>query len=518
MIHFFTFIKTYYLRQIRSYSFLITIAISLLVSYTFIPAPDAPYVTIHANNYIGIYNSAWIGYITAVMSSIFISLFGFYLINSSIKKDNDSKVGTLIAATPISNFYYLIGKVCSNFLILLTITGVSILTSMFLFGIYHEPGLSLELSQFIIPYTVVTFPSIFVISCIAVILETLFGSKTSLLNVFFLVLFITMITNTPETENGFSGDLTGTKLIIHQIKEQVQSITQTDITSLAIGYIVKSDNTTLESFTFSGIHFPKYYLISRVLWILLGIIAVYISSFVFHRFRKKKKLSIATPTTVSKKAEITPFDISFLSSDMPYSTSILPLLKTEIKLLIRSTSKWIWILSIIGCIALFFTNDTISLQFVIPILWCLHLKTWGELVIKEKLHRVHYFSFIAFSPIKRVFMAQLICGWGLSILFVFPFIVRKLILLDVLSCFGIVIGGLFIISYSTCMGVLSRGKKLFEVTFLLITYINMNAISYFDYYGGINQNYMHLTIITFLSIGLLSVAILLRNKEIRSNY
>ena len=72
MKSFLQIIKYDYLQRTRSYAFLITLYISLAVAYTFVPEPDANYSTIRIGDYLGVYNSAWFGYVTAIMSSIFL--------------------------------------------------------------------------------------------------------------------------------------------------------------------------------------------------------------------------------------------------------------------------------------------------------------------------------------------------------------------------------------------------------------------------------------------------------------
>ncbi len=133
-----TIIKLDFLQRTRNYNFLITLCACLAIAYTFVPEPNANYSTIRISDYVGFYNSAWFGYVTAIMTSIFLSLIGFYLINSSIKNDLETKVGQMIAATPISNFSYLLSKVISNFLLLLTIVFIIFLMSIILFFLYND--------------------------------------------------------------------------------------------------------------------------------------------------------------------------------------------------------------------------------------------------------------------------------------------------------------------------------------------------------------------------------------------
>jgi putative Mn2+ efflux pump MntP len=135
---FVSIIKGDYLQRTRSYGFLVTLAISLFVAYTFVPATDASYTTLRIGNYIGEYNSAWIGYVSAIMTSVFLSLIGFYLVNSGIKKDIETEVGMIIATTQVSNFKYLLSKAISNYLVLLTIVVIVFLVNIGIFFIRSE--------------------------------------------------------------------------------------------------------------------------------------------------------------------------------------------------------------------------------------------------------------------------------------------------------------------------------------------------------------------------------------------
>jgi hypothetical protein len=54
-----------YLNKVRTYRFLIILALTIVAGYAFVPPPDAGYVTLAwvsaAALYRGVYNSAWIG-------------------------------------------------------------------------------------------------------------------------------------------------------------------------------------------------------------------------------------------------------------------------------------------------------------------------------------------------------------------------------------------------------------------------------------------------------------------------
>ncbi|RZM16224.1 MAG: hypothetical protein EOO88_42980, partial [Pedobacter sp.] len=175
----FNIIKADYLQRTRSYSFLITLVVTVFMAYSFVPPDSANYTTLSAMGYKGVNNSAWVGYVSAIMTTIMLSFYGFLLVNSGIKKDIDSEVGLIIATTPITNFKYLLCKQLSNYLVLITIVAVTFLVSIGVF-LYRGSGYPLILSNFIFPYIFFAVPALFVVAALAVAAEV-FLSRWSFL-------------------------------------------------------------------------------------------------------------------------------------------------------------------------------------------------------------------------------------------------------------------------------------------------------------------------------------------------
>ncbi len=179
-------IKGNYLQYVRSYSFLVTIALSLFVAFNFIPSTDANFSTVRFGEFTGNYNAAWIGFVTAIMSSVFLSLVGFFLINGSIKKDIDTRIGHIIGASKISNAKYLFAKLFSNVLILLTILVIIFVVSIVLFFFYGEKY-PFQILDFVLPYAVIAIPSLFFVVSFSLLLEVLFPKKVIRFNIFYFL-------------------------------------------------------------------------------------------------------------------------------------------------------------------------------------------------------------------------------------------------------------------------------------------------------------------------------------------
>lgn len=487
MTQFFSKIKGDYRQRTRSYSFLITLAISLYIAYTFVPPPDAPYTTVRIGTYIGDFNSAWIGHVTAIMTSVFLSLIGFFLVNNSVRKDIDTEVGMIIATTQVSNFRYLMSKVFSNFLVLLTIMSLVLLMSIGVFY-YRAAGYELELVEFLKPYCFVTMPALFWIASLAVVAEVLLGRRSVLQYISFFVVF-NIIMGTVQTNEGTTLltwlDPFGIKVVIMALQDFVKIQLGGEGLITSMGFIFGSKDK-LKVFEFTGMTWPAGFLFSRIVWIGLSVTIVYGVSRVFHRF-DLKETSKAAPKKINpeKEKEQAPVRAISLHALPAVVTdySIRAFIKTELLLLIRKSSRWWWLVNAGLMIAMVFVPLAIAHQFLLPVLWFLQVTRLSDLTTKEKTHRVHYLTFAAYQPLVRMLPAQLMAGVILLLLLALPLLMRYAIQGQLMSLAAVGMGAVFIVALAAGLGIASGGKKLFEILFFVITYANLNRVPIADYFG-----------------------------------
>jgi len=88
-----------FLERVRRYSFLFTLAFALYLGYL----ATAGNLVLQVGNMRGIFNSAWVGALLAMVVGSFISLAGFYFVKNTIERDRHTRVGQILAATPIAN-------------------------------------------------------------------------------------------------------------------------------------------------------------------------------------------------------------------------------------------------------------------------------------------------------------------------------------------------------------------------------------------------------------------------------
>ena len=512
-------IKADYLQRTRSYAFLITLLVSVGMAYAFAPPQGANYSTLRIGDFIGESNAAWIGHVTAIMASVFLWLFGFYLVNNGIKRDVETGVGQIVATTSISNFKYLFAKAFSNFLVLFTITLIVMLMA-FCMVIIRGSNYTFDLMQFLLPYLLATIPSIFCVSVLAVFAEVVFGKYTNFQNVAFFFLFPSLIGITAISHNPsiFCLDVLGTKHITDGMLNLVNMNFHQNIDKISTGFIFV-DQSYNKYFLFEGSQWPAIYIISRILWIGVAFLLLYIASRLFHRFDTKERVANKkekkNTDTVETRLALKEIHLSALPVASP-EYGIWPFVKTELLMLLRIGPKWFWLVNIGGFIALFFMPLPSALQIGLPVLWFLQINRWAGIATKEKYNRTHYFAYAAYKPLTRLLTSQILAGALLAIAFAFPLIIRFLILGDYSTAASIVLGAIFVISLSVSTGILFGGKRFFEIAFFMLTYANVSLVPGLDYFGAFNYGISYIALIFCINCALLFGAFIFRRYEIRN--
>ncbi|MFA6087365.1 hypothetical protein [Mucilaginibacter sp.] len=524
MKYIYSIIKADYLQRTRSYAFLITLAITIFAAYSFVPLPTASYTTLNMPGYKGIYNSAWVGYVSAIMTTVMLSLYGFFLVNGGIKKDIDTGVGFIVATTSITNFGYLLSKMLSNFLVLLTIMGVTFVVSIVMFFV-RTTGYPFHIADFALPYLLFALPALLTISSLAVVFEVFLGNKTVLQYITFVFLFgaITANVNTqPNNTVAVLMDPYGLRTMTNSIKNKVNTQYHTHIKEVSFGFIF-NHKQSFKTFEWNGITFTRVFLLSRILWLGIALALAYLSSFFFHRFdlkqsvRKKKKDKVVFDIQAHTPA-FAPQGISrSLLPPIITDYSILPFIKTELLLLMRKGSKWVWLVIAGLWIGTIFAPLNIAHTYMLPVLLFLQVTRWSEIATKEKTNRLHYFTYSSYKPLLRMLPAQILAGVLLAFALALPVIARYAFALDIYAIINIINGCVLIVLLAVCLGIISGGKKLYEIIFFLLTYAITQKVPVADYLGTIkpSNSINYIAVILIFNILLTLVSFTVRNYQTR---
>jgi hypothetical protein len=151
-----------------------TVIVFLLLSgfaYVWIPDPATGRTLMQINGSRVLYNSAAIGMATSMLASMFIGLFGFYVISNAVRRDIDSRCGYVIASTTMGTSEYIVGKFLGNVVFLTTFIGGYMAASMAMLLVRGEAPL--EPLLFMKQYAIMTPSTIVFVSVVAIVFESI---------------------------------------------------------------------------------------------------------------------------------------------------------------------------------------------------------------------------------------------------------------------------------------------------------------------------------------------------------
>jgi hypothetical protein len=151
-----------------------TVIVFLLLSgfaYVWVPAPASGRTLMQINGARVLYNSAAIGMGTSMLASMFIGLFGFYVVSNAVRRDVNSRCGYVIASTTMRTGEYIVGKFLGNVVFLTTFISGYMAASMAMLLVRGEAPL--EQLIFTKQYAIVTPSTIVFISVTAIVFESI---------------------------------------------------------------------------------------------------------------------------------------------------------------------------------------------------------------------------------------------------------------------------------------------------------------------------------------------------------
>ncbi len=172
-------VRADFLERVRRYSFLVTLAAALYLAYAV--AAEKVWIVV-GNGYRGVYNSAWIGMLMTMCCSTFLSLVGFYIVKNSVQRDVDTRVGQILAATPMRKDFYTFAKTLSNFAVLACMVVVLMLAALVMQLVRAEAH-SFSLWKLWSPFIFLALPTMLLTASVAVLFETLPGLRGGVGNV-----------------------------------------------------------------------------------------------------------------------------------------------------------------------------------------------------------------------------------------------------------------------------------------------------------------------------------------------
>jgi hypothetical protein len=339
-------VRADFLERVRRYSFLVTLAAALYLAYGV--ATEKVWIVV-GNGYRGVYNSAWIGMLMTICCSTFLSLAGFYIVKNSVQRDTDTRVGQILAATPMRKDFYTVAKTLSNFSVLACMVVVLMIAAVAMQLMLAESH-SFSLWKLWSPFIFLALPSMLLTASVAVLFETVPGLRGGLGNVIYFFLW------TATIALGATGldDPSGLQLLYRSARSSLRAIDPTGPDNFNFSLTIGGARA-IRTFPWNGIDWSAQVLLMRLLWVAVAVGLALAASLFFHRFdparswRKRSPLppSASQPSTGD---EARPENAAVASIDAVHLTPLarqtsrsrfIPLVISELRLMLKG-QRWWW--------------------------------------------------------------------------------------------------------------------------------------------------------------------------------
>ncbi len=477
------------LQRIRCYQYFMTLVVTLYVASTFVPAPDASYSTVNLGNFRPLYNSAWVGTSTAMMTALFMVIIGFFLVEGTIERDAKLNIHTFIKTSAFGK-KYLQMKGLSNVILLSLISLVIFCMTMVMFPIRGEEG-SFVFLDFVLPFVLITFPTVVFVGYYSVIIEVVLSGSRVLKVIAMIVswsLLIPAATIANPSSNGYLLDAVGISLPIAHVKATILNEFNFQLDGMSFGYQF-FDRSEQQLFELSSLEYPQAFLWSRLFFILTVVTLVYvISLFIKNPWKKIKMNPVQAKKIDDETIERRSSSKLTLPSKIKYGNSFIPLIVQEITLMKKNISSFQkFIISALWTSTLLVPIDIAHL-FLIPGVYVIYSKSIGELGGRSFSNNVSAYS-LAYP---KVFLRQNLSHYfsviAIMIAMALPTLVRLIMSGDLSAISRLTIGIVFIASLSNALGSLTKSGRLFEILFIFTTYLLLNKLPIADYLGAIHEN------------------------------
>ncbi|HYC90457.1 MAG TPA: hypothetical protein VEO54_14670 [Thermoanaerobaculia bacterium] len=274
-------VRADFLVRLRRPSTAIVFLLLSAVPYLWVPDPATGRALMEIAGKRALYNSATIGMATATLGTLFIGLFGFYVISNALRRDVLSRCGYVIASTTMRGSEYIAGKFAGNVVFLSVFTLGFMATSMAMVLVRGEAPLDPLL--FAKQYLLLAPPAIAFVSAIAIAFECTPVLRTKFGDVLYFFIWMALLGAVVSTLEKSAGaqwahlfDISG----FGMLQEQLRTFYGTK--SLSIG--ATNFDASKGTMDFGGLRLTPRWLMIRGIAALWPMSFLLLARLFFHRF------------------------------------------------------------------------------------------------------------------------------------------------------------------------------------------------------------------------------------------
>ena len=518
-----------FLERARRYSFFLTLLFAVILGY----AAATGKIYMRLGDYRGVYTSAWIGTMVAMVTTCFVSLVGFYIVKNAIDRDRQTGVGQILATTPLSKSSYLLGKFLSNFAVLASMVSILALSAILMWFFAAEDP-RFDLWALVSPFLLLALPAVALTASLALLFESLPVLRGGVGNVVWIFGWSLGI-GLPELTGRPWLDASGLMMISEQIMAAARATIPgyTDGFSLAINF---EPVTVAQTLRYQGIQWSKELLLFRLVWFCMAFVLALLAALFFDRFDAERSLvpsrrrrkpqdqpleaeDVLTPaTSVTTAAAPTAVHLTSLAG-AAHAGAFGRLFAAELRLAVKGL-RWWWYVVAAGLLAAQFAAPLrLSRGPLLGVAWIWPILIWSGMGAREARFATRELLFSSARILPRQLPACWLAGVTVALLTGIGAATRLSLAGQNASLVAWLAGVLFLPSFALALGIWSGSSKPYEGLLTTLWYIGpMNRTPGLDFTGAANGplTLRYAAMYFALSAVLLIVAFVGRARQLRS--
>jgi len=485
--------------RIRSYGFFVTLLFAVYLGY----ATAKGQISLQLDEYRGVYTSAWIGTLVALVGVCFVSLVGFYIVKNSVERDRMTHVGQILAATPLAKSAYSLGKFLSNFAVLTSMVAVLALGALAMqFLVAEDPRV--DLWALLAPFLFVALPVMALTAAIAILFEMVPVLRGGVGNVvwFFAWSFGLALPAIPGLKQfDPAGVFTVMEALSAEARRYVPGYRGGMAFQINFGQIKIAPDLR-----WAGISWTWHAILLRLIWLGVAVSLALLASILFDRFsdtriapgpRRRRKERKAAQVLDRSGSELCP-EGAAVSASCPavHLTALAPhaptnafgrLVVAELRLALQGF-RWWWYAVAIGFLAAqLATPLAISRGPVLAASWLWPALIWSAMGARESRFGTRALLFSSARILFRQLPASFAAGFVVTALTGAGTAIRLALAGERAGLFAWIVATLFLPALALALGVVTGTSKFFEALYIAWWYIGpLNHIPVLDFTGSAN--------------------------------
>jgi hypothetical protein len=462
--------------------FTVSLLFAVGVGYLAAPPASAGYTMVKVGAFRGLYDSAYLGTMTAMVGALWLSWFGFYAVRTAVARDSTSGVGELLAATRLHTTTYLAGKFLANLMFLSAMAAALALTAPVMQLIRGESG-AFDLPALWAPFLLLCLPVLTVSAAAALFFETVGFLRGGLGNIAWLLGFGALFAG------WFSSGLAG---VTGSMRADVAAQHPGAGTEVSIGLTAEAGELAI--FTWTGSHTSGELLVQQAGFVLVALVVALVPALWFGRFdpSRSRHRTRTDPRSSELPAAQGPVPVfaapafarsAALTAPVVRGGGAARLVVGETRLLLTGQPPWWW-LGLVGITLVALVgvggHGTLLVAWIWPVLIWSRLGSWAVEHDTELL--------LTAAPARR---RRLVAEWVAGVLVTALCGLGPLIHLALagdVPGMGAWLGAVgFIPALALALGVLSRSPRPFQVVYVALWYLTVNGIAPADVMGVVRH-------------------------------